>query len=379
MASQAIGYFIGEPLFMSHNLARQQQPSEPEEEKKRIEIPAWWGIVAAIMAGLVFLPIQYERQHNKKPVSEETSAAKEPAEATPAVAEAQPPAQEKAEPAAAPAKPAVAEAEPAAPEKAEPAKPSVAELEPPAMAKSESAEAQMKPAPAETESQPKPKVEQAEPAKPAAAPAPKQAEDVKPAVAPVIPAAAETKKTAEKLKVEDALFFRVDGKDKNGRAASFDFVILTNAYTWARGSTNQVISAGKVIPETEVAGRVMAPKVLESLASASDLIAVGLASKDGKRADEEARALARSKTVAGWMTKVGKPNLPVWTLTLGQYKGCKQYEDKDSSFERPVIFVGVRSKQEGANLQEALADALEGHDNLPGRACYSRFDMEKVR
>ena len=134
------------------------------------------------------------------------------------------------------------------------------------MAKSESAVAEVKPAPAETQPQSKPKVVQAEPAKPAApeaSPAPKQAEDVKPAVAPVKAAVAEAKKTAEKLKVEDAVFFRVDGKDKNGRAASFDFVILTNAYTWARGSTNQVVSAGKVIPETEVAGHVMAPKVLE--------------------------------------------------------------------------------------------------------------------
>ncbi len=66
-------------------------------------------------------------------------------------------------------------------------------------------------------------------------------------------------------------------------------------------------------------------------------------------------------------------------MTLGQYKGCKQQEDKDSSFDRPVIFAGVRSKQGGANLQEALADAINGHDNLPGRDCYSRFDMEKVR
>jgi hypothetical protein len=59
--------------------------------------------------------------------------------------------------------------------------------------------------------------------------------------------------------------------------------------------------------------------------------------------------------------------------------GCKLQEDKDSSFERPVLFVGVRSKAEGANLQEALADALSGHDNLPSRECDSRFDMEKIR
>ena len=52
---------------------------------------------------------------------------------------------------------------------------------------------------------------------------------------------------------------------------------------------------------------------------------------------------------------------------------------QNSSFERPVIFAGVRAKADGANLQEALADAISGHDNLPSRGCYSRFDLDKIR
>ena len=47
---------------MSETLAdKQSDPNRkpPVEEKKRIEIPAWWAIVALIMAGLVYLPIQY--------------------------------------------------------------------------------------------------------------------------------------------------------------------------------------------------------------------------------------------------------------------------------------------------------------------------------
>ncbi len=47
--------------------------------------------------------------------------------------------------------------------------------------------------------------------------------------------------------------------------------------------------------------------------------------------------------------------------------------------ERPLILAGVRAKAEGANLQEALASAIGGHDNLPSRECYSRFDMAKMR
>jgi hypothetical protein len=207
---------------------------------------------------------------------------------------------------------------------------------------------------------------------PAPAPAP-QAE----APAPQPP----VKTHVEKQKVENAFFYRIDGKDKQGHAAAFDFIILTNEYTWVIGSTSEVVSNGGAIPEEAVASRVLTQQVRDSLSSASDLIGVGLASSEGERTAEEARALDRAKTVVGWITKVSKPETALWTLSLGQYdkNACKQQEDADSSFERPVIFAGVREKVEGANLEEALADAISGHDNLPSRECYSRFDLAKVR
>jgi hypothetical protein len=200
-----------------------------------------------------------------------------------------------------------------------------------------------------------------------------------PAPAPQVEGPAKTH--VEKQKVENAYFYRIDGKDKQGRAAAFDFIILTNEFTWVIGSTVEVVSSGNVIPEAEIADRVLTPQVRDSLASASDVIAVGLASSEGERAKEEERAVNRAKTVVGWITKVSKPETALWTLTLGQYdrNACKQQEDADSSFERPVIFAGVREKAGGANLEEALADAISGHDNLPSRECYSRFDLEKVR
>jgi hypothetical protein len=181
-------------------------------------------------------------------------------------------------------------------------------------------------------------------------------------------------------KIESAYFYRVDGKDTAGRAASFDFIVLTGDYTWALGSHTDVVSKGAAVPEAETAERVLSPKIRDSLSSATDLISVGLASQEGEREAEEARAVARSQTIAGWLGKVSSPSMALWSLTLGQYSGtCKHQEAEDTSFERPIILSGVRSKADGANLQEALADAISGHDNLPSRECYSRFDMTKVR
>ncbi len=380
---------------------------QQDEAKREIKIPAWWSIVALILAALVYLPIQYANKHTQKPaeveakpsaVVETTSAAKDEAkpaetqvmraaepvvvEPKPNVAEIAPTAKEEAKPAETPAPQTMAQAEPQTMAQAEPqpkpeaappakeaeatppmmsapsAKEAVATAEPQAKA-AEQAETKAKPVVAEAASQAKPETAQPKP-------------EIKPA--------ALAKTPAEKQKVDNALIFRIDGKDKEGRAAAFDFVVLSNEYVWALASASQVVSGGKVIREKDAANRIFAPKVRDALAGASDVIGVGLASKDGIRAEEEARALARSKTVATWITKVAKPETALWALTLGQYdKGCKMQEDKESSFERPILFVGVRSKANDANLQEALADALNGHDNLPSRTCYSRFDMVKIR
>jgi hypothetical protein len=422
-----------------------KKQKQPDDEKRRIAIPAWWSIVALIMAGLVFLPIQYANQHAKKNVPTEAEAKPNPAEtASPAKEEAKPAETQvtrAAEPAEAQPKPSAAEAAPPAKEEAKPVetqvtrgavlaqtqpKTSAAEVAPPAKEEAKPAETDVPRAAEQTEPQPKPDAagvaspakEEAKPAKTEATPAaepvkaqpkPSASEAASPAKQesgpaeaqakpPVADAASQAKQEtaqpkpdmtqpvalpknpAEKQKVENAVVFRIDGKDKQGRAAAFDFVVLSSDYVWALGSTSQIVSGGKVIREGEAANRLFAPKIRDALAGASDVIGVGLASKDGIRSEEEARAVARSKTVATWITKVAKPETALWALTLGQYdKGCKLQEDKDSSFERPILFVGVRSKAEGTNLQEALADALSGHDNLPSRECYSRFDLEKIR
>ncbi|MBT3069605.1 hypothetical protein KKP04_01805 [Rhodomicrobium sp. Az07] len=188
-------------------------------------------------------------------------------------------------------------------------------------------------------------------------------------------------KRAPREKVENAYFFRIDGKDAEGRAASFDYIIVTSDYTWVKGSTTEVVSNDTVIPEDEAADRIITPKVRESFASALDVIAVGLASREGDRAAEEERALARAQTVAGWISKVTDASIPLWTLTLGQYDrgACKAQQDADSSYERPVLLASVRARGDGVNLTEAFSDAISGHDNLPSRNCYSQFELVKIR
>jgi hypothetical protein len=184
----------------------------------------------------------------------------------------------------------------------------------------------------------------------------------------------------EKKAVENAFIFPVEGKDAQGRNAAFDFIILTEDYTWVKGSTNQVEGRTGIVPDAETAQRVINPQIRDALSSSSDLIAVGLASLEGDQAAEEERANQRSQTVTRWMETIATPDKGIWRLNLGQYnKTCKTQEDVNTSFQRPLILIGVRSKEQGANLQEALADAISGKKNLPSRDCYSRFDLAQLR
>lgn len=177
-----------------------------------------------------------------------------------------------------------------------------------------------------------------------------------------------------------AIIFPIEGTDAQGRSAAFDFIILTDDYTWVKGSTYQVASKTGVVPEDQVAETVLSAPIRESLNQSPELIAVGLASQEGEQSAEEQRAARRSRSVLSWLVLLSDVEKPLWRLNLGQYnRSCQDQQEADTSFQRPLIMVGVRRKQEGVNLAEALTAAISGKANLPSRECYSKFDLTAGR
>jgi hypothetical protein len=41
--------------------------------------------------------------------------------------------------------------------------------------------------------------------------------------------------------------------------------------------------------------------------------------------------------------------------------------------------IGIREQEDGVDLGQALANAMEGKSNLPSRDCYSNFDLTRFR
>ncbi|MCB1547608.1 MAG: hypothetical protein KDJ41_07210 [Hyphomicrobiaceae bacterium] len=179
---------------------------------------------------------------------------------------------------------------------------------------------------------------------------------------------------------EKAVVYTVTGRDKAGRSATFDLIVLRKDYTWVKGSTNQVMLAGKALSGDEFKQAVLEKELGARIGEQKGLIAVGLASAEGERQAEERRAADRARRIAAWLGEAVSGGKAIWTLNLGQYReACLTCETEGTSWQRPIIVIGVKASDEGVNLGEALDDALKRAKNLPKRASYSRFDMAKVR
>ena len=110
------------------------------------------------------------------------------------------------------------------------------------------------------------------------------------------------------------------------------------------------------------------------------LVGVGVASEEGDSAAEEARAEARARQIAGWLTAAGPATVPVWSLNLGQYQGvCTGCDRSVTDWQRPIIIVGLVAADSGVSLGQALADALRDRSNLPDPSAYSKFALIRER
>ncbi|MDZ4790798.1 MAG: hypothetical protein SGJ17_06235 [Hyphomicrobiales bacterium] len=175
----------------------------------------------------------------------------------------------------------------------------------------------------------------------------------------------------------EAVVFPINGVDAGGRRAAFDVAVLPKEYTWARKDDKHLARDGRTLADAEVQA-LFSDDFRTGIGRSADVIGVGVASQEGDVVEESGRAARRALTAGGWLATARGEGALVWQLNLGQYKGtCASADKGDTSWQRPVIMVGVREKDEGVNLGEALGDAMTGKSNLPSRDCYSNFTMER--
>ncbi len=203
------------------------------------------------------------------------------------------------------------------------------------------------------------------------------------ALPPQVTAAAAPEPVAvETQRWGSSIIFPIEGKDAAGKNASFDVAVLPKELSWVSKSSTQLAMSGETIADEQLNERLFTPELRDGLSKSKQVLAVGLASQEGQVEEETARAASRAQTAAGWLANAVSAETEIWMLNLGQFKksGCPaQTETTDTSWQRPVILVGVKSQEEGTNLVEAFTDAIKGKSNLPSRECYTAFDLSKFR
>lgn len=169
--------------------------------------------------------------------------------------------------------------------------------------------------------------------------------------------------------------FEITGADSTGARAAFDIILISEGVTWPKGS-DQLSRR-----ESGLSGRDLLELLRARLDGATDIIAVGTASSEGSRTEEEYRALNRGAKLAGMAADVVRHEVRLWVLNLGQHtKPCFNCAAHETRHQRPVILIGVIAKEHNdVNIGEALRMAFDRSDNLPKLNEFSQFDLIQAR
>jgi len=170
--------------------------------------------------------------------------------------------------------------------------------------------------------------------------------------------------------------YSVVGRDHAGRKAWFDMLVLDKTYTWKRGSWRELEHDGQTLTGADIKTAIFTNDVRNGLAKSNEFIAVGVASSEGDATAEKQRAARRAQTAARWLATAMGDGVAIRLLNLGQHVGhCAQCETSNTSWQRPFMVIGVKNKEQGVILLEALRDAFSGKTNLPSPKSYSAFTL----
>lgn len=178
---------------------------------------------------------------------------------------------------------------------------------------------------------------------------------------------------------QSTLIFAIEGRDKRGLQGTFDVVVAKKEFLWVRGSSDELEKEGRVLSGDSLANEVLDAEVKAGLTNAKEIIAVGTASQEGDPREELLRAGRRAERTAE-LLGAAIPGIPISSLNLGQYRElCPSCDKGGTNWQRPFMVIAVKDLAEGANLSEALADAMTGKQKLPSPASYSAFELSRVR
>ncbi len=158
--------------------------------------------------------------------------------------------------------------------------------------------------------------------------------------------------------------------DKSGKTARINAIVLSSRYRWEIGSDKILEDSLSTsverlkIPIESLRNLLREDGVYEQIrqeGGVDRVISVGTASCEGTIGDEEERAEKRALSALNYVGKemfsVGKYSF----INLGRFSdtGCqKSFDSKDTSWQRAVIFLGVRQEEQGIDITQAVRERI---------------------
>ncbi len=171
----------------------------------------------------------------------------------------------------------------------------------------------------------------------------------------------------------------VVARDRAGRQASVQFVVLSKDHVWEFESVSRVLA---LTPETaqDFPAYLRQPAMTKALGQYLGVMVVGAASAEGGDRQprvEEDRARDRARILRGWLQI--PPRAEVHELTLGYYNGSDA--ERSSNEQRYAVIIGIVRRDPGIDWEAAVLDALH---NAPREFpmpvySYSRPRVRQVR
>jgi hypothetical protein len=143
--------------------------------------------------------------------------------------------------------------------------------------------------------------------------------------------------------------------DHAGRRASFRILLFSDEFRWRLNSFD-ALESGSALEFSQEMKAVLSDAVeVICVGASSEEIPSGL-SLDRGRAQEERRAARRAEQVATWVRAALTRPVPVRKLNIGHHEPTGR--PRDTSDQRRVVIILVLDQEGGANLDEALREAM---------------------
>jgi eukaryotic-like serine/threonine-protein kinase len=163
-------------------------------------------------------------------------------------------------------------------------------------------------------------------------------------------------------KIGNVLYYPyLSTKDRNGKSAEINMAVLSDRYEWQLASDTQVKLKGSTqsLPISVLKEELKKQGIFKIMDNPNRIVAIGTASCEGTKTEEELRALSRAKTIQDQIVKQLFQVKEYPILNLGQFISDKcELDTAGTAIQRSLVIVGLRKESEGLMVKEAVYQRL---------------------